>query len=155
MSGFWDWALVAYRAPGVSDACLTLQDTHGHNVPLLLWASWTAATGRALDDETIEAACDAARAWDGAAVGPLRAVRRTLKAPIPDIGDAGRKALREQVKAIELAAERALMADLEALAPAASGPTMPKLEALVAVARVWTRVVPRPALAALAERLPA
>ena len=72
MSGFWNWALAAYRAPGVSDACLTLQDTHGHNVPLLLWAGWTAATGRALDEETIEAACDAARAWDGAAVGPLR-----------------------------------------------------------------------------------
>lgn len=155
MSGFWDWALVAYRAPGVSDACLTLQDTHGHNVPLLLWAGWTAATGRALDEETIEAACDAARAWDGAAVGPLRAVRRTLKAPIPDIGNAGREALSEQVKAIELAAERALMADLEALVPAGSGPAMPKVEALVAVARVWTRVVPRPALAALAERLPA
>jgi hypothetical protein len=82
-------------------------------------------------------------------------VRRTLKAPIPDIGDAGREALREQVKAIELAAERALMADLEALAPAGSGLTMPKLEALVAVARVWTRVVPRPALGVLAERLPA
>ncbi|MFY7853885.1 MAG: TIGR02444 family protein, partial [Brevundimonas sp.] len=75
--------------------------------------------------------------------------------PIPDIGDAGREALREQVKVIELAAERALMSDLEALVPAASGPAMSKLEALVEVARVWARVVPRPALAALAERLPA
>lgn len=155
MSGFWDWALAAYRGPGVSEACLTLQDTHGQNVPLLLWAAWTARTGRALDEETIEAACDAARAWDGAAVGPLRAIRRTLKAPIPDIGDVGREALRDQVKAVELAAERALMTDLEALAPESGGPPIATLDALVAVARVWTRVVPRPALAALAERLPA
>jgi uncharacterized protein (TIGR02444 family) len=155
MSGFWDWALAAYRGPGVSEACLTLQDTHGQNVPLMLWAGWTAASGRALDEETIEAACDAARAWDGAAVGPLRAIRRTLKAPIPDIGDAGREALRDQVKAVELAAERALMTDLEALVSESGGPPTATLDALVAVARVWARVVPRPALAALAERLPA
>lgn len=155
MSAFWDWALTTYRGPGVSEACLTLQDTHGQNVPLLLWAAWTAASGRALDEETIEAACDAARAWDGAAVGPLRAIRRTLKGPIPDIGDAGREALRDQVKTLELAAERALMADLEALVPESGGPPTATLDALVAVARVWARVVPRPALTALAERLPA
>jgi uncharacterized protein (TIGR02444 family) len=153
MTCFWDWALAAYRAPGVSEACLTLQDTHGQNVPLLLWSAWTAATGRVLDEETIEAACDAARAWEGAAIGPLRAIRRTLKGPIPDIGDAGREALRDQVKAVELAAERALMTDLEALVAGSTGAPTATLDALVSVARVWSRVVPRPALAALAERL--
>jgi uncharacterized protein (TIGR02444 family) len=155
MSVFWDWALAAYRGPGVSEACLTLQDTHGQNVPLLLWAAWTAATGRTLDEDIIEAACDTARAWDAAAVGPLRAVRRTLKAPIPDISDAGREALRDQVKTVELAAERALMADLEALIPESERAPSATQDALVAVARAWTRVVPRPALVTLAERLPA
>lgn len=155
MSGFWDWALAVYRCEGVSEACLTLQDVHGQNVPLLLWAAWTAATGRSLDEEIIEAACDAARAWDGAAIGPLRAIRRTLKSPIPDIGDAGRVALRDQVKAVELAAERALMADLESLLPGGGESPKSTLDALVVVARVWSRVVPRPALVALAEHLPA
>lgn len=155
MSAFWDWALQAYRAPGVSDACLDLQDGAGQNVPLLLWAAWMAATGRSLDDETIEAACDAARAWEGVAVLPLRNLRRTLKKPIPDIGDNGREALREQVKVLELAAERHLMADLEALVGVPAGPPRPAIDALVAVARVWSRVVPRPALTVLAERLPA
>jgi uncharacterized protein (TIGR02444 family) len=155
VSAFWDWALGAYREPGVSEACLDLQDGAGQNVPLLLWAAWTAATGRALDADTIEAACDAARAWEGVAVLPLRNVRRTLKKPIPDIGDAGREALREQVKAVELAAERYLMADLEALIDGPGGSPRPALEALAAVARVWSRVVPRPALTVLAERLPA
>lgn len=152
---FWDWALSAYRAPGVSEACLDLQDGADQNVPLLLWAAWTAATGRALDEDTIEAACDAARAWEGVAVLPLRTVRRTLKKPVPDISDAGREALRDQVKAVELAAERHLMADLEALIETAAGPPRPTFEALVAVARAWSRVVPRPALTTLAERLPA
>lgn len=155
MSAFWDWALVAYRAPGVSEACLDLQDGAGQNVPLLLWAGWTAATGRALDADTVEAACDAARAWENVAVLPLRTVRRTLKKPIPDLGDAGREALHDQIKAVELAAERHLMADLEALIEAAPGVPRPTVDALVAVARVWSRVVPRPALTTLAERLPA
>lgn len=152
---FWDWALRAYAAPGVQEACLQLQDGTGQNVPLLLWAAWTAATGRALDEDTIEGACDCARAWDETAVAPLRALRRALKGVNPDIDDAARESLRAQVKAVELSAERHLMAGLEALAPAPTGPPKPPIEALVAVARVWARVVPRPALTTLAERLPA
>jgi len=153
--GLWDWALAAYRAPGVADACLSLQDVNGQNVPLLLWAAWAATTGRALDEETVEAGCDAAKAWDRVAVTPLRAVRRTLKLPVPDIDDGAREALREQVKAVELAAERYLLAGLEALVPDPAGTPRAPIEGLVTVARAWSRVVPRPALIALSERLPA
>lgn len=152
---FWDWALTAYAAPGVQESCLQLQDAGGQNVPLLLWAAWTAATGRPLDEDAIEAACDCARAWDGVAVSPLRAIRRTLKAVNPDIDNAARESLREAVKAVELSAERCLMSGLEALAPAPSGSPIPPLGALIAVARVWSRVTPRPLLQALADRLPA
>lgn len=155
MTAFWDWALKAYATPGVSEACLHLQDAQGHNVPLLLWAAWTAATLRPLDEDTAEAACDTARAWESAAIAPIRAVRRTLKLPIPDVDDTRRETLRAQVKAVELAAEKGLMADLEALAPAPGDRPIPTLDALVAVARAWDRIVPRPALIALAERLPA
>lgn len=151
----WDWALAAYRAEGVPEACLSLQDAQGHNVPLLLWAAWMATTGRPLDPDTVEAACDAARAWDAAAVSPLRAVRRTLKKPLPDIEDAAREALRGQIKVAELAAERHLLAGLEAISDPPAGPPRPAIEGLVAVARGWSRVVPRPALIHLAERLPA
>ena len=152
---FWDWALKAYAAPGVQDACLQLQDASGQNVPLLLWAGWTAATGRVLDADSIEGACDCARAWDEAAVSPLRTLRRTLKGVNPDIDNAAREALRHQVKAVELAAERHLMAGLEAIAPEPTTAPRAALDALVAVARVWSRIVPRPALTTLAERLPA
>ena len=152
---FWDWAIRAYAAPGVRDACIQLQDGTGQNVPLLLWAAWTAATGRPLDEDAIEGACDCARAWDQTAVTPLRALRRSLKGTNPDIDNAARESLREAVKAVELSAERHLMSGLEALAPAPAGPPKSYVEALVAVARVWARVVPRPALTTLAERLPA
>ena len=62
----------------MAEACLSLQDHNEQNVPLLLWAAWVAVTGRRPDEETIEAACDAARAYDTVVVSPLRAVRRTL-----------------------------------------------------------------------------
>jgi len=151
----WDWAVVAYAAPGVGEACLHLQDANDQCVPLLLWAGWTAATGRKPDADTIEAACDTARAWSDTTVAPLRAIRRTLKKPVPDIDDGAREAVRERIKAVELLAERHLLEALEALAPEPSGPVRPASEALVSTARIWARVVPRPALTRLAERLPA
>ncbi|NBB52962.1 TIGR02444 family protein [Rhizobium sp. CRIBSB] len=151
----WTWAVSAYGKAGVGEACLTLQDRHDQCVPLLLWAAWCAATGRRPDADTIEAACDTARAWDSTTIAPLRAIRRTLKAPIPDVNDAARLARREQIKSVELAAERDLLAALEGLAPDGNGAPRPILDGLVAVARVWSAVTPRPALALLAERLPA
>jgi uncharacterized protein (TIGR02444 family) len=155
----WDWAVAAYGAPGVGEACVALQDNHEQNVPLLLWSAWTAAVGLNPDAETIEAACDTARAWDSVVVAPLRAVRRTLKAPIPDIDDGPRQAVRERVKALELEAERHLLEALEALVSSESavrtGAPRPAIDALVATARVWAQMTPRPALIRLADALPA
>lgn len=160
MTPLWDWAVAAYGAPGVGDACVALQDNHEQNVPLLLWSAWTAAVGLKPDAETIEAACDTARAWDSVVVGPLRAVRRTLKAPIPDIDDGPRQAVRDRVKALELEAERHLLKALEDLvstdgALQTAGTPRPAIETLVATARVWAQVTPRPALIRLADALPA
>lgn len=155
MTELWTWAVQAYAEPAVAETCLSLQDENDQNVPLLLFAAWAAASGRALDPETLEAAVDLARAWDGAAVRPLRAVRRTLKTPLPDLDDARRQALRERIKAAELEAERLLLESLAELAPAASGPPRPLAAALAEAARAWTRVVPRAGLERLAAALPA
>ena len=151
----WDWAVAAYAAPDVSDACLALQDHHEQNVPLLLWSAWVAQTGRRPDEETIEAACDTARAWDSVVVAPLRAVRRTLKAPVPDIDDGPRESVRNRIKALELEAEKHLLEALEALAPPASAAPRPAIDGLAATTRVWSRITPRPALIRLADALPA
>ncbi len=151
----WDWALTAYAADGVADACLELQDAAGQNVPLLLWAAWCAHTGRILDEDALEAAGDTSRAWQETAIAPLRAVRRALKARATDLDDADREAVRAQVKAVELEAERRLLIALEALAPAPSGPPQPPINSLVAAARVWSSMTPRAGLVRLADRLPA
>lgn len=153
MTDLWTWAVAAYARPGVSEACVRLQDEQAENVPLLLFAAWSAATGRALDDETVEAACDVARAWDDLAARPLREVRRTLKTRHPDLDDSRRERVRARVKAAELDAERALLEDLEALAPAPSGEPRPIAPALIVVAKAWTRIVPRGQLDGLAALL--
>lgn len=151
----WDWSLRAWRAPGVEAACLDLQDAQGQNIPLLLWAAWTASTGRPLADDDIEAACDTARVWQETTVAPLRGVRRVLRTRLPDLEDDDREAIRAQVQAVEIDAERRLLGALEALSPPASGPARPALPVLVAVSRCWSTVTPRTALTLLAERLPA
>lgn len=152
---FWDWAYGRYSAEGVADACLHLQDVQGQNVPLLLWACWCSATGRKLDEDTLEAGCDLAKSWAGLTIEPLRMVRRNLKIKAVDIDDAERLALRDHVKALELEAEKILMSGLERLAPPPSAATLPMINELVRVARSWSRVVPRSALIRLAEHLPA
>jgi uncharacterized protein (TIGR02444 family) len=154
-AGFWDWAVAAYAMPAVAETCLSLQDTNDQDVPLLLWAAWCAATGRQPDEDDLDAACDTARVWRDAVIVPLRDLRRRLKSTIPDMDQDDRLAVREQIKAVELDAERRLMAALERLAPTSAGPPLPYLEALVALSRRRDRVTPRPALAVLAERLPA
>jgi len=155
VSGLWDWSVRAWSAEGVAETCLHLQDAAGQCPPLLLWAAWTARTARAADDETLEAACDIARAWQDSAIEPLRALRRSLKRRNPDLEDDDREAVRAQVKAVELDAERRLLAALEALGPDPSGPPRSVLETLVAVARRWSTTTPRAGLTELADRLPA
>lgn len=149
----WSWAVSAYKRDGVSEACLQLQDYFDQNVCLLLWGAWCAQTGRKPDEDTLEAAADTARAWETTTVAPLRSVRRTLKAPVPDLDTEARLAVREQIKAVELAAERHLLTQLQTLAPAPSGAPRPAMDGVVDAARLWERIIPRPALKALAERL--
>lgn len=151
----WEWAVKAYGREGVSEACLQLQDYFDQNVCLLLWATWCAETGRRPDDDQVEAACDVARAWQDTTIAPLRAIRRTLKKPMPDLDSAAREAVREQVKAVELAAERHLLAQLESEAPAVTAAPRPIIDGLVSVAKQWDKTVPRPALTTLADRLSA
>ena len=143
----WDWTLETYGQPGVPRACLTLQDAHGQNTSLLLWAVWAEARDEAL----LARAADAAHRWDAVALNPIRAVRRALKAPLPPVADAAREGLREDVKAAELRAERVLMETLEAMGGRQGG--APALEALTAASKAWGQPAPAEALAALAAAL--
>jgi uncharacterized protein (TIGR02444 family) len=143
----WDWTLRAYGQAGVSEACLTLQDAHGQNTSLLLWAVWAEAADPAL----LAKAADVARRWEATAIAPIREVRRALKPAFPGVEDSEREALREDVKSVELRAERVLMETLEAMTGGHGGAHA--LAALQAASNAWGRPAPDEALAALAAAL--
>jgi uncharacterized protein (TIGR02444 family) len=145
--GLWDETLQAYGRPGVPEACLTLQDVHGQNTSLLLWAVWAETT----DPKLLAAAANIARRWEALSLTPIRAVRRALKPAFPGVADAEREDLREGVKAVELRAERVLMEALEALTPERGGAHA--LAALEAASAAWGKPAPADALAALAAAL--
>jgi uncharacterized protein (TIGR02444 family) len=153
----WDWAVAAYARPGVPELCLDLQDGHEQNVPLLLFAAWTAATGRDLSQDALEEACDIAVAWERNVVKPLRVVRRALKGRIPDMADPEREAVRDEIKAVELSAERRLLQALESIVGDGADRSAERGAAiaprLIATAKAWDRVVPRGALERLASKL--
>jgi uncharacterized protein (TIGR02444 family) len=150
---FWTWALQAYGKPGAAQACLDLQDQHGQSVPYLLWAAWAAREGRALDRQFLEAGADVAARWEAAAVGPLRAARRAMKAQVPGVADGPREALRAEVKALELQAERLLIETLEAMSPASNSAALPLKPTLVAAAAAWPAEASEAALDRLAQTL--
>jgi uncharacterized protein (TIGR02444 family) len=141
----WDWAQAAYERPGVAEAALALQDLHGQSVSFLLWAAWArpdaALAGRG---------AEVARAWNRAAIAPLREARRALKPACPPVDDSDREALRDHVRAAELEAERVLLATLERL-------SLPGDAALVltlaAASAAWGPAAPDDALAAFAAAL--
>jgi uncharacterized protein (TIGR02444 family) len=103
----WRFALAVYGQPGVSQACLTLQDRCGVDVNVLLVGLYAWSVG----DEgfagerlgAIEASITGTR---DAVVKPLRAIRRAMK----DMPEAGHgpawESVRNKVKSAELAAEQ-------------------------------------------------
>jgi len=145
----WPYALELYGRPGAQPLLLELQDAHGQCVPLLLWSLWTAASGRPIDAAQAAACAELARAWQDAAVAPLRQLRRDLKPGAKTQQLQAR--IRNGVKALELEAERMLLQMLEeaSLAPAAASGD--RLTALRLAARAWGGKAP----AALLDKLAA
>ncbi len=105
---FWTFSLALYARPGVSAACLALQDEAGADVNLVLYLLWNAATGRRLDMADIASADAALACWRTDVIAPLRAVRRATKAELLPAA----AAFHTSVKALELEAERLAQAAL-------------------------------------------
>ena len=100
-AGLWRFSLRVYRKPGVAGACLGLQDRHGLDINLLLYAAYAAVSGRgAVDARGLAEANRAIEGWRLIVIQPLRQIRRHLK------GIAGAVPTRQRVLAAELVAER-------------------------------------------------
>ena len=101
-----DFALAFYARPGVSPACLKLQDEGGVDVLMLIALLYAdVRLGQPLNTARI-ATLDAEIAnWRRIVILPLRRIRVQLKPGWAEVPDANRLALREKVKALELEAE--------------------------------------------------
>src|SRR5438874_5621935 len=115
-SPFWRFSLRLYRAPGVGDACIALQEEAGVDVNLLLFLLWQATQRRALTTADIKALDVTIGGWRDTAVIPLRNVRRALKSSPGLVAPNTAEAFRTRIKAVELEAERLQQEAMYALA---------------------------------------
>ena len=115
---FWRFSLALYARPGVADALIAIQDRAARDVNLMLFGLWLGACrGRLLTAGELAGAEAAMSLIAGAAVAPLRRLRRQLKAAIdPDLA-----ALRRRITALEIAAEKRVQYRLAAHCSGMSG----------------------------------
>ena len=102
----WADALDIYSMPGVPAACLLMQDRLGVDVTVLLHAMhvWS-RQGVALDEDALAQADALVRPWRSRVTGPLRALRRELKAGFGPMPAELVAATRGHIQAAELSAE--------------------------------------------------
>lgn len=139
-AGLWRFSLRLYRRRGVADACLGLQDRHGIDVNLLLYAAYVAVSGRgAVDARALAAADRTVEGWRLLVLQPLRQVRRHLK------GSASATPTRRKILSAELVAEREAQRRLGALLgpPVARSTQERSVDLGVALAAVARRARPK------------
>ncbi len=97
---FWDYSLAVYALDEVASTCLTLQDTFGLDVNLLLYAAWMARMDQPLSAEHVAGVETVVVDWRDQVVKPLRDLRRQLQAYPPAAG------VCNEIKTLELRAEQ-------------------------------------------------
>jgi uncharacterized protein (TIGR02444 family) len=109
----WAFALDLYERPGVSEACLLLQDKAGVDITLLLFVLFVAKEHRTILDQADLVTLDASIApWRDEVIQPLRSLRRRVKSgPFP-APSSSTEALRDRIKAAEVQAEQIELAVL-------------------------------------------
>lgn len=117
---FWDFSVRVYRLPQVSQTCLRLQNEHGLDVNLLLFALWYGHRHGALAAALLDAVLAFTRPWAREVVQPLRHARGWMKQALAGeqsalLQERACVPLRERIKAVELQSERLQQEVMEAL----------------------------------------
>jgi uncharacterized protein (TIGR02444 family) len=103
----WSFAVDLYGRPGVSQACLVLQDRLGGDVCLLLFALFIAREQQiGLAPSDLASLDDAVADWRREVIEPLRSLRRRLKLGPDPAPSPHTNAVRHHVQNAELAAEQ-------------------------------------------------
>jgi len=119
---FWPFSLELYAQPGVSAACLELQDDYGLDVNLVLFCIWCGLRGPGVlqADELSECITRAGR-WQTDVVDRIRYVRRTLKHDSLGATDELVAVFRPQAQALEIDAEHIEQLLLASIVPEQRG----------------------------------
>ncbi len=122
-SPFWQFSIEFYGAPGVKQACMSLQDELGLDVNLVLLAAWLARLGRRIDAVLVEPLLAVSDGHQASIMQPLRQARRSLD---PSGGEPWLaphiRAQRRALLAVELQLERVEQVRLERLVERAAAP---------------------------------
>lgn len=121
MLGLWDFSVAVYGRPGVSQACLQLQDDYRVDVPLLLFALWAGHhRGVTLAPAEIAEIDKDISAWRDRVIRPIRDIRRLLKSDTLGMDADATERFRSRVKKLELESEGLEIALLETRLPSRS-----------------------------------
>jgi uncharacterized protein (TIGR02444 family) len=103
-NAFWSYSARVYSRPGVTDACLKLQDDFSLDVNLLLFCLWCAAEGPGrLNGDDFDQIEQRLGTWQTDTVQPLRTIRRQSR---DELGDELAGFFRASMLQAELDAER-------------------------------------------------
>lgn len=109
---FWKFSVAIYSTADVAAECLALQDRHGVNVNVLLFAAWLGlARKRVLSPHDVTSAEAAIQSWHDGVVAPLLAARRFIAK-----SDTELQRLRDEIQRTEIEAEQIEQALLFAFA---------------------------------------
>lgn len=103
---FWDWTLPTYGQDAVSPACLRLQERHGVDVNVVLFAVWSASLGVELSAAEVDGVAGRVQDWQTRVVSGLRAIRTALKGDPHGAPPELAESFRDGLKRLELDAER-------------------------------------------------
>ena len=115
---FWNFSVELYGRPGVAEACLELQDSHGMDVNLLLLCFWYGNSFGSFDKLLLEELVKFSITWKQGIVQPLRTVRRWMKNQTQLVSEnqaAQFQSLRERIESEELSAEKIQQEMLEVI----------------------------------------
>src|SRR6185295_19291703 len=102
----WDFVLNYYKQQGVSEAAITLQDTIGIDVNMILFLMWLAGQKRTLAEADVKRVGETSHPWQRQVVIPVRAIRRLLKENAPLVAQPAALDYRKKIQALEIEGEQ-------------------------------------------------
>lgn len=103
----WSFSLHVYAEAGVAEECLSLQDSYGVNINLILMAAFAGVGERKILQVHLDDAKRCTADWHANVVCGLRRVRRAMKGLAANCSNPQEwEALRNKLKDIELKAEK-------------------------------------------------